>query len=74
MIPFIINGERFISSLIVRIGIVLFGIWMSFSVVVNLCILGYTLHSRIINSQGFLVSGCEMFSVCAVVNVVLDTT
>jgi len=32
------------------------------------------LHSRIIISRGFLVSGSEMFSVRAVINVVLDTT
>lgn len=67
-IPFIINCDSFISSLTARIVIVFLGIRMSFSGDESYIFL------VILHIQEFLVSGCEMFSVHAVINVVLDRT
>lgn len=67
-IPFIMNGDSFVSSLTARIVIVFLDIHMSFS--------GdeFYIFLVILRIQGFLVSGCEMFSVHAVINVALDRT
>lgn len=71
VIPFIISGESFTSSLFVRIGGVLFSICMSFFRDDEFYVSWLCFTSRIINCQ--VTCQCEMFGVHAVNHVVLDT-